>query len=108
MEIFKSEAEFKKMGKKNKFPKYESKNGIANIFAYIFSVFIWIGIIIIGLVALYAHWFRRSLIYLLHLIHLKMYVIPFWFALILVLLPITFPFTLLIILLATLVKIVRE
>jgi len=108
MEIFENEVEFQKMQHQNKFPKYDSQKGISSIFAYLFSILIWIGILIVGLVVLYTYWFSRNLVCLLQLIHPKTYVIPFWFALILVLLPITFPFTLLVVLLATLVKIIKS
>ena len=105
MEIFKSEEEFRK---KAKFPKYKSKNGIGAFFAYLFSILIWIGILIIGLVVLYTHWFSRNLVYLMRLIDPKPYIFPFWLALLLVVLPVTFPFTVMVILIATLVKIIKE
>lgn len=105
MEVFQSEAEFQKMRKQNKFPKYESKNGITAFFAYLLSILIWIGILFIGVVALYTHWFSRSLVYLFRLIDPKPYVIPFWLSLIVVIL--AFPLSLIVIIAATLVKVLK-
>ncbi len=104
MEIYKSKEDLKR---KTPFPKYNSKNGVGAFFAYLLSILVWIGVLIIGLVLLYTHWFRKNLIYLFQLVSPKAYYLPFWLALLLVLLPVTFPLTLVVIIVATLIKVIK-
>ena len=105
MEVYKSK---KNLIRKTKFPKYDSKKGISAFFAYLLSIFIWALVLIAGFVALYTYWFSRNLVYLMNLIDPKPYRFPFGLALLLVLLPVTFPFTLAIIFIGTLIKMIRN
>lgn len=96
MEIFQNKAD---MLKRMQMPQYQAKGGV---FAYFLSVLLW-GIILIAIgFALYVHWFSRSLVFLLSFIHKGAYYFPFWMALLVTI--VAFPFSIIIIILAILLK----
>lgn len=102
MEILKNKSYIRKQ---QEFPHFEKKTGLKGILFFIVSVFIWGLLLFVSLVALYTHWFTRSLIYILNLFQRQSYYVPFWFSLICVIF--LFPVTLIVILVASLVKIIK-
>ena len=102
MEVFKSRAHITKP----KTPHIHSNNGIQGFFGYLFSIIMWILLLVIFVVTIYTQWFSRSVYYLLNLFQKKHYRIPFWFSLLMVIF--FFPVTLVIIAISTLIKIIKE
>lgn len=102
MEIYRNKAE---MMRKMKFPHYQQKGGFTSFLSYLVRIFVWLLVFCGVMIALYVYWFQRSLVYLLNLVQIKNYVFPFWLALLLTL--IVFPFTVGVILVASLIKIIK-
>lgn len=91
-----------------RFPEFEHRgNPFVNFLVFVGGLLLWFILIILFLVGLYMNWFGRSLEYLLGAIHTKKsYRVPFWFSAILTIL--FFPITLILILVAAFVKIIRD
>lgn len=103
MEIYQNKQE---MLRKMKLPKYQSKGGVGAFFTYLFGLLIWVLVLCGIIVVLYVNWFSRSLVYLLSFIHKGDYYFPFWMALLITIL--AFPFSLIVVFIATLVKNFRK
>ena len=87
-------------------PHFNKKKGISGFFHFIFAAVLWTFMLTIGVFVLYANWVTSNMIYLLNLIKPKHYYIPLWFSILLTI--IFFPITIVIILVATLIKIVKR
>ncbi len=85
------------------FPKWETPNTGAG---FIFGILLWLITFFVFLFMAYVALFNYNLQYFLQLIKPKVYIIPVWFSVLCVVF--FFPVTLLVILLGTLVRIVKN
>jgi len=87
------------------FPDFRDRRGTRHPLGFLFGIFLWFILLIVFLVTLYVQWFSQSLHFLLQLLKLKVSHIPFWFLLLVVIF--FFPVSLIIILSATFIQLVR-
>ncbi len=85
------------------FPKWETPQTGAG---FILGILLWIVMFFVFFFMLYAAWFNYNLVYFLQMIKLKKYHIPIWLSVLLVIF--AFPATLIVILLGTLVRIIKD
>ncbi len=88
------------------FPQFDNRNGKGSPLQVLLGIIIWLGLFAVFLAVMYVNWFTVSLVSLLQMVKPKPYAIPFWFSAIVTIF--FFPLTLVVILIAALLKIIRD